>query len=331
MIVRDLKPHLFHFLVLFLFLFIIITACESKVSSAKTLGEQIPAGRTSTESRATLTPPHSNQSGQGMPASSSNQVPTSKQTAQPGENPSSNSRPCLAAGGHIETTRLVTSILTLPMEVRVYLPPCYDEDADVSQPQQGYPVLYLIHGQSYTDDQWDRLGADDIAGKLIASGEIHPFLIVMPRDRIWKDPDESKFGQAIVETLIPWVDKTYRTIPNRQHRAIGGLSRGGAWAVHLGLSHWELFSAIGGHSAFYFNSDVHNVSTWLKAIPPESMPRIFLDIGDRDYLGVPSRKLEDLLVKFSIPHEWYLYPGRHDEDYWKRHVEQYIRWYAADW
>jgi enterochelin esterase-like enzyme len=331
MIARDLKINWFHTLASILFLYITVTACESKVSSAKTLGEQIPTGPTFIESHATKTPPYLIESGQGTPSTFSSQVPTPRQTAQPSENGSSTPRSCMAAGGRIETTRLLTPLLTLPMEVRVYLPPCYHEEADVDKPQQSYPVLYLIHGQSYTDDQWDRLGADDIASELIASGEIRSFLIVMPRERIWKDPDENMFGQAVVEDLIPWVDKTYHTIPDRQHRAIGGLSRGGAWAVHLGFSHWELFGAISGHSAFYFNSDAHNIRTWLKAIPPESMPRIFLDIGDRDYLDVPNRKLEDLLVEYSIPHEWYLFPGRHDEVYWERHVEQYIRWYAADW
>lgn len=327
MIVRNLKLNWFHILAVILVLYVTVTACESKVSSAKVLVEQIPVGQTSNASRITLTPPHLIESGQGMPPASSSQVSTSTQTALPGEQHSSTLSSCFPAGGRIETTKLVTPLLALPMEVRVYLPPCYEEE----QPQQNYPVLYLIHGQSYTEDQWDRLGADDIAGKLITNGEIHPFLIVMPRDRIWKDPDESKFGQAVVEVLIPWVDKTFRTIPDRQHRAIGGLSRGGAWAVHLGLSHWQLFGAIGGHSAFYFNSDTHNIRTWLKAIPPESIPRIFLDIGDRDYLDVPNSKLENLLVEYSIPHEWYLFPGRHEEIYWERHIEQYIRWYAAGW
>ncbi len=69
----------------------------------------------------------------------------------------------------------------------------------------------------------------------------------MPRDRRWSQPDEDKFGQAVAEVLIPWIDAHYRTIPDRAFRAIGGRIPGGAgWAVHLALSRWELFGGVGG-------------------------------------------------------------------------------------
>lgn len=73
--------------------------------------------------------------------------------------------------------------LRQPLDYRIYLPPCYNTQAHLR-----YAVLYLIHGQSYTDDQWDRLGADEVAEQLILTGEIGPFLIVMPRDRLWEQP-----------------------------------------------------------------------------------------------------------------------------------------------
>ncbi len=149
--------------------------------------------------------------------------------------------------------------LPLPMEYRVYLPPCYDQFAD-----QRYPVLYLIHGMNYNDDQWDRLGADDIADELIRKKEIHPFLIVMPRDRSWSQPEQDGFGQAVINTLIPYIDTVYRTLPDRPHRALGGLSRGASWTLHFGLTHWELFSALGMHSLPVFWADTPTcVSGWM--------------------------------------------------------------------
>jgi enterochelin esterase-like enzyme len=216
--------------------------------------------------------------------------------------------------------------LPLPMEFRVYLPPCYDQFAD-----ERYPVLYLIHGMNYNDDQWDRLGAADIADELIRKKEIHPFLIVMPRDRSWVQPDQDGFGQAVIDTLIPYIDTVYRTLPDRAHRALGGLSRGASWTVHLGLIHWELFSALGMHSLPVFWADTPHVRQWLDAIPRDSLPRIFMDTGDKDYLIRSTRWFEEVLNQKNIPHEWYLFPGYHEEAYWSAHVEQYIRWYAQDW
>lgn len=212
------------------------------------------------------------------------------------------------------------------MEVRVYVPACHKERND-----QRFPVLYLIHGQSYTEDQWDRLGADEALDELVSSGEVTPFIIVMPRDRLWVDPVESNFGQVFIEELIPWVDRTYRTIADRQHRAVGGLSRGAAWALHLGLSRWELFGSIGAHSSPIFFSDASKLRRWLREIPKEQLPRIYLDIGDRDYLNESNEWLKKVLDDENVPHEYYLFPGYHEETYWSAHIEQYLVWYAQEW
>jgi enterochelin esterase-like enzyme len=235
---------------------------------------------------------------------------------------------CWQEGGRIENDHMRTKLLPLPLEYRIYLPPCYDD-----QPYRRYPVLYLIHGQNYNDDQWDRLGVDETADALIAAGEIPPLIIVMPRDRSWAQPTEDRFGQVLVDGLLPFVDQNYRTIPDRLHRAIGGLSRGAGWAVHLGLSHWELFSAIGAHSLPVFWVDTPHIRPWLKDIPPDALPRIYMDIGEKDRPVIlnSARWFEDLLTELEIPHEWHLFTGFHEEAYWESHVEQYLRWYTGDW
>jgi enterochelin esterase-like enzyme len=208
------------------------------------------------------------------------------------------------------------------------LPPCYDQ-----QTERRYAVLYLVHGQNYNNDQWDRLGADEAADALIASGEIPPFIMVLPRDRSWAQPTEDKFGQVVVEQLVPYIDAHYRTLPERAYRAVGGLSRGAAWAVHLGLSHWELFGAIGAHSLPVFWSDTRRIRSWLEAIPSEALPRIYLDIGEKDRPSILDSAMwfEKLLTEKGIPHEWHLFPGYHEEAYWQAHVKDYLRWYAEGW
>ena len=223
---------------------------------------------------------------------------------------------------------LETDLLRQPLEFRVYLPACYSE-----LPERSYPVLYLIHGQSFNDDQWDRLGADEMMDQLVREGEIAPFLIVMPRDREWTQPDVDGFGKAVIEVLLPYIDETYRTLPDRQNRAVGGLSRGASWAIHFGLKYWQLFGSFGGHSPPVFWGDVRTVKRWLDEIPAEEMPRIFLDIGinDRPEIMESAVWFEKLLTQRNIAHEWYLFTGYHEEKYWYEHVEQYLRWYAQDW
>ncbi len=213
------------------------------------------------------------------------------------------------------------------MDYRVFLPPCYED-----YPEKRYPVLYLIHGQSYNDDQWDRLGADELATALILGKEIPPFILVMPRDRLWEQPRDDPFGQALVEELIPLIDREFRTLTDRQYRAIGGLSRGAGWALHLGLSQWQMFGAFGCHSLAVFESDAPKIAGWLDDIPRESLPRIFLDIGDHDRPPILQSAIwfEQLLTQKRIPHEWYLFQGYHEEAYWQEHLPLYLRWYTQE-
>lgn len=229
----------------------------------------------------------------------------------------------------MEFNNLRTELLRLPLEFRVYLPPCYDQ-----QTERRYPVIYLIHGSTYTDSQWTDLGAAEIADELIAAGEAPPFMMVMGRDRVWTSPREDMFGQALVDVLLPWIDENYRTLSERSHRAIGGISRGGGWAVHLGLSRWELFGAIGAHSLAVFNEDTpYYINKWLDEIPSDAYPRLYLDIGDRDRQEIrrSAEWFEGVLTKKGIPHRWHLYTGYHDDAYWQAHIEEYLRWYVEDW
>ncbi|MFN2211809.1 MAG: alpha/beta hydrolase [Anaerolineales bacterium] len=253
---------------------------------------------------------------------------TPSATSAPTPSPTPERFACWDEGGRIEFGEVRTNLLPLPLSYRIYLPPCYDEfEAET------YPVLYLIHGQNFNDDQWDRLGIDEAADSLIASGDIPPLLIVMPRDRSWSQPADDKFGQAVVELLIPYVDQIYQTKPHREYRAIGGLSRGAGWALHLGFSIWESFGAIGMHSLPVFWTDLPEIRTWLEAIPYQSLPRIYMDLGDKDRPQISKSAIwfEELLTEYRIPHEWHLYPGYHEEAYWAEHVEEYLRWYTKNW
>jgi enterochelin esterase-like enzyme len=235
---------------------------------------------------------------------------------------------CKEQIGRIERGSLTTNQLEEPLDYYVYLPPCYNE-----QPNKKYPVLYLIHGLGFTNDQWIRLGAAEKSDELITKGKIPPLIIVFPHDRLQLWPNHDNFGKVLVNELVPSIDQNYRTIPDRDMRSIGGLSRGASWAVHLGLKYWKLFGSIGGHSLPIFLKDPDNIQNWLKEIPPRQYPHFYLDIGDRDPQQIMTAALwfEKLLTEENVPHEWYLNIGTHEESYWSKHVEEYLLWYTAEW
>jgi enterochelin esterase-like enzyme len=148
----------------------------------------------------------------------------------------------------------------------VYLPPNYDTQTKVR-----YPVLYLQHGAGEDETGWIRQGrANFILDNLIAAKSCKPIIIVMaygyarragqaPPDLTGKpfgSPEMVKamqemsaaFEDDVTEALIPYIDSTFRTLPDRNHRAMAGLSMGGMQTFQITLDHLDLFSYIGGFS-----------------------------------------------------------------------------------
>ncbi len=219
-----------------------------------------------------------------------------------------------------------TRLLDKPMRYNVYLPPCYSDN-----PEKRYPVLYLLHGQGFSEDQWLRIGAASAATRLISSGQLPPFLIIMPYDYSYQQPTDYQFEEVMVGLLLPQIDMAYRTIPDRDHRAIGGLSRGGAWAIHIGIRHPDLFSAIGAHSPAIFYTDTSTMRLRLRDLLKGPVPVFYVDAGDSDVEFENVDRFASLLDEMNLPHEWHYNIGFHNEKYWSAHVEEYLRWYASGW
>ena len=257
--------------------------------------------------------------GSGTPAPKSTALPTAE---APIGSPTQTL--CPDQQGRIEKYQILWQDETLTG--RIYLPPCYDQDLD-----RRYPALYLLHGATETDQEWDDLGVDEIADLLIAQERIPPLLIVMPREITWLNVAQNPFGDRLAQVVVPWVEEHYRALPDRQQRAVGGMSRGGNWAVRLGLLHWGLFGSLGGHSTPLFYGDLKRVPGWLEAIPPGMTPRIYLDIGEGDNNLEDALSFYQALVKAGVTPEWHLNPGLHNETYWKAHLEEYLLWYSAGW
>jgi enterochelin esterase-like enzyme len=241
-----------------------------------------------------------------------------------GESPDQNT--CIHKNGTVLDTSMDSELYHAPVKYSIYLPPCFDEKAN-----RKYPVLYLLHGQTYDNQQWIRLGVADVADELINDQRMAPMIIVLPNDPDWRQPDESPFGRMLVSEMIPYIDQTYPTLSGRQYRAIGGLSRGASWALHLGLTEWQLFSRIGAHSLPVFAMDSPSIPKWLDVIPLGSAPQLYIDMGNQDPELNTARYVERLLSDRHFPHEWHMFTGTHEEEYWGRHLQKYLLWYACEW
>lgn len=227
----------------------------------------------------------------------------------------------------VKRYKLDSELMNGDLYVSVYFPPCYDRTLE-----NGYPVLYLLHGQTFDDQMWLDLGAGEIADELISSGASQPFLMVMPYEEFYyRQPDKTNFPQALTDEIIPFVDSTFNVCAERACRALGGISRGASWAFRLGLQDWELFASVGAHSLPTFRGDLQNLPDWLAEIPDNSAPRIYLDTGRFDPEVKTAYRVEQVLNEEGMMNEWHLNDGHHNSDYWATHMREYLQWYAAGW
>jgi enterochelin esterase-like enzyme len=229
--------------------------------------------------------------------------------------------PCQETAGKVTRITVQAEDPLAPITASVYTPPCYDAETG------GYPVLYLLHGQNQTDEYWFDLGAAQVADDAINAGRA-PFLIVSPYEEDSFAPvAESDFGSEVVEELIPYIESHYAVCSTRACHAIGGISHGGGWAVHIALVHIDLFSSVGAHSPGYFIGDTSRIVRLRQTLSPDQFPRFYVDRGEKDYLQPEIDALDRTLTNYGITHVYQVSPGSHAESYWRAHVADYLNWY----
>lgn len=233
----------------------------------------------------------------------------------------------------------------------VYTPPGYDSHRDAR-----YPVLYLQHGGGEDERGWPEQGrVGIILDNLIAEGTTRPMLVVMENGYAQRPgepqvplrppgagtaavpPDFMRMFSALddvfIKDLIPLIDSTYRTIPDRAHRAIAGLSMGGMQAFTIGLGHLETFASIGGFSGagsgFGGPIDLKTANNGVMAAPEAFNKRLhvlWIGIGTAE----PQRMYENIhgyhetLEKAGIKHVYYESPGTsHEWLTWRRCLHEF--------
>ena len=211
-----------------------------------------------------------------------------------------------------------------------YVPDCYGLDGRV------YPVLYLIHGSIQTDSHFADLGLAQHLDAAIANGDFPPFIVIMPfSDELGNQTSGGDYSieGITVNELIPYIDFNFCTWQAAAGRSIGGISRGGYWALEIAFRHPELFGAVAGHSSqLRLATDAaryNPLATYAEA--DLSQMRIWLDWGENDFLRGGQEELDGLLTAAGIDHETHVNSGGHNETYWAVHLDEYLAWHAAGW
>lgn len=189
----------------------------------------------------------------------------------------------------------------------VYLPPNYMMNFD-----KKYPVFYLISGTTDTEEVYYKVGrVNYILDNLLAKKAAKEMIIVLPYGnptKLLAAPDangapQTRFGgdvfsKDLINDLMPFIEKNYRTINNKDHRAIGGFSRGGNQALFNGLSNLDKFSYLCSYSSFT-STDIAGV--YDNADDTNKKIRLFwLGVGTDDFLYGNARDYMEFLDKKGI-------------------------------
>lgn len=161
--------------------------------------------------------------------------------------------------GEVTYHRFASEILGREYRYTLYVPDGYHET------NQAYPILYMLHGSFGGERDWvERGGIERTADRMIRDGIIPPMVIVMPgSESWWIDGHNEAARSAFLEELMPYVEETWRVVPQREWRSIAGLSAGGYGTLNFVLERPDLFAAAAALSpASYHPLPPRNSSAW---------------------------------------------------------------------
>ncbi|MEO6732144.1 MAG: alpha/beta hydrolase-fold protein [Ferruginibacter sp.] len=227
------------------------------------------------------------------------------------------------AHGKIDTITYKSKTVDTLRRTLIYTPPGYSK-------KNKYPVLYLLHGIGGDEKEWLNGGKPQvILDNLYADGKIEPMIVVMPNGRAMKDDRAggnimaqdkvqafATFEKDLLSDLIPFIEKKYPVLTDREHKAIAGLSMGGGQSLNFGLGNLDKFAWIGGFSS------APNTKTPQELVPDlqaakDKIKLLYLHCGASDGLISFSKRLHDYLIKNDVPHIYFIEPGVHDFKVWK--------------
>jgi enterochelin esterase-like enzyme/uncharacterized membrane protein len=239
--------------------------------------------------------------------------------------------------GTLRNLKFFSPALNGDMPYYIYLPPGYETE------DRRYPVLYMLHGNSGSYEEWLAYGLVDVADRMIATRQILPLIIVLPQGdySYWVNwPDEGpRYGNYLTVDLVRHITSTYRVLPGARSRAVGGLSMGGTGALINAFRFPNAWGVVGAHSpglpedgerdmlgegADYRERDPITLAATAPGI--ENLD-IWIDIGDQDSWLPRTEQLHEVLEARGVDHQFNVFPGGHDGDYWSSHIPDYLRFY----
>ena len=257
------------------------------------------------------------------------------------------------AQSKVITDSIYSEVLNTHRAYTIFLPKSYETDTD-----KKYPILYLLHGMMGTNHDWTGRGhLKDVTDQLIESGEVREMIIVMPNAGgniyagVWNGyfnmPGWS-YETFFYTEFLPYIEKTYRVIGDKPHRAIAGLSMGGGGAASYAQRHSDMFSSVYAMSALMsspeqWQSRTQNpddkMAILTKSVIENSCVKYveeadearkeqlrsvvwFVDCGDDDFLLDMNIEFTQAMRKAQIPCQFRVRDGSHTWEYW--HSALYI-------
>ncbi|MBX2917015.1 MAG: esterase [Cyclobacteriaceae bacterium] len=211
--------------------------------------------------------------------------------------------------GKINYRYYKSATLGTTRQLLVYTPPGYDPNGKTK-----YPVLYLIHGGSDTEETWTKVGrANLIADNLIAQGKAKPMIIVMPYGNVRPNP-MADFTKDVVNDIIPFVEENYSVIKESKGRAVAGFSVGGGQTLNIGLTNPDKFAYVCSYAPYTateeFKSNFTNWSPDAKAMNKQ-LKLFTISVGTEDFLYESVKQNIALFQDKKIKLEPFIVSGGH--------------------
>lgn len=184
--------------------------------------------------------------------------------------------------GKVTYHNYFSQTLNTTRQLLVYTPPNFDASGKTK-----YPVLYLIHGGSDTEETWTKVGrANFIADNLIAQGKAKPMIIVMPYGNVRPAPMPD-FTKDVVNDIIPFVEANYPVQADSKGRAVAGFSVGGGQTLNIGLTNTDKFAYICSYAPYTATDEFKkNFTDWTPdADKINKQLKLFtVSVGTEDFL-----------------------------------------------
>ncbi len=242
--------------------------------------------------------------------------------------------------GAVASVYYPSATLKRMRRMHVYTPPGYESSSD------SYPVFYLLHGASDSDASWSTVGrAGFILDNLIAAGKARPMIVVMPAGHTGEfrfgggggfERQMAEFGDDFSNDLKPYIEKHYRVKNDRAHRAIAGLSMGGAQTLAVAFGHLEDYGYVGVYSSGIFGItggpngappntqwEEHHKATLDNAELKKDLKLVWFGCGKEDFLVKTSDATVEMLRKHKVDVVYKETDGGHTWLNWRDYLAEF--------